>query len=340
MQAEFESVIELVLQQMELFRADLTFMDIVDKIGSNRMDSDTERGLERAWLIQKLSIFKKIVVICSDDELSKMLDRISFNNNSMSIVYDLLKKCFVMFRDDGRICNGDAWDDFWDKWGYDAAFVEEVFDSMKIEAGTLSQCVATDQLNQAYDQAFLIHEKELKEELEQNADADFDAIKKERKEAFFAMITEYLLNIEKAGLKKTPYDSLEYILVKDMLDEWLAYGNVWWENEVFKDYFLPSVEHNLEKRKESWCKQLYEKLTRIGGFCNSLYLPENAYLNEDVWYFPMFMCCELDNESEFEITLHEFNVDEMFRIMSLTVLCRYLVRVGVLKLEPSEITVN
>lgn len=334
MQAEVESVINFVLQQIKLFQADQEFLYAVDTIGFDRINNDEETGLIRAWLIQKLNIFKKIVDACSDGPLSKMLKSISFNISNvdyMSIVFELFEKCLVMITAD-QVGNGDAWDTFWSYWGHDDAFIEDFFNRMEILAGTLSQCAVNGQLEQAYDQALLLHE----DELEENANVQVEETGSEPvsltdlKNSFFEMIREYIIDIEEGGLTGTPYDSLEYILIKDLLDEY-SDGYVWRENVVFQDCFLPSIKRNLENREESWCKQLYEALTNIGGICNSLYLPEDAYLNEDVWYFPVFICDSLDGASTIGITLSEFSVDEMFCIMSLIVLCRYLVRVRALE---------
>lgn len=203
---------------------------------------------------------------------------------------------------------------------------------MEIMAGTLSQCAVNGQLEQAYDQALLLHEDELEENANiQAEETDSEPVSlTDLKNFFFEMIREYIIDIEEEGLTETPYDSLEYILIKDLLDDY-SDGYMWVENVVFQDCFLPSIKRNLENREESWCKQLYAALTNIGGICNSLYLPEDAYLNEDVWYFPVFICDSLDGASTIGITLSEFSVDEMFRIMSLIVLCRYLVRVRALE---------
>ena len=76
---QFESVINFVLKQIKLFQADQEFWYAVDTIGFDSINNDEEAGLIRAWLIQKLNIFKKIVDACSDGPLSKMLKSISFN---------------------------------------------------------------------------------------------------------------------------------------------------------------------------------------------------------------------------------------------------------------------
>lgn len=165
MQAELESVINFVLKQIKLFQADQEFLYAVDTIGFDRINNDEETGLIRAWLIQKLNIFKKIVDVCSDGPLSKMLKSISFNISNvdyMSIVFELFKKCLVMITADDQVGNGDAWDTFWSYWGHDAAFIEDFFNRMEIMAGTLSQCAVNGQLEQAYDQALYYMKMSLK----------------------------------------------------------------------------------------------------------------------------------------------------------------------------------
>ena len=88
------------------------------------------------------------------------------------------------------------------------------------------------------------------------------------------------------------------------------------------------MKKKLRGHKENWCLKLAKQINQISGICNSWYLSSKMVQGKEIWYFPAFVCDTLEDGSDFEAFLRNWDTDMMCRIMALSMLFRYLEKLG------------
>lgn len=334
---QLEQVVDAVLKKMQLFQGDDAFLKnyFEEYCTPHMIDC-----LSKVWILQKLKVLKEIAIMCEDQSMQVAIDKIPLKIQDMplSAIVDLFQTVVPVVNVNlKQVKRAIFCSDLWETFEIDNYDLTDIFDLLNVKMGNLTELFKSGKLMDTYRklmensqtkrnllQEFLsnVQEKETEGE-EHGIEASFELFEKE----LFSMIGQFCNAIEDAELIRTPFDSLEYISFSYDFD---GYGHsyCWFEDEILKSVLFPKMKKKLRGHKEKWCLKLTKQIDQISGICTSWYLSSEMIQGMNVWYFPAFVCDTLEDSSDFEAFLGNWDTDMMCRIMALSMLFRYLEKLG------------
>lgn len=337
---QLEQVVDAVLKKMQLFQGDDAFLknDFEEYCTPHMIDC-----LSKVWILQKLKVLKEIAIMCEDQSMQAAIDKIPLKIHDMplSAIVDLFLTAVPVVNVNNvnlkQVKRAIFCSDLWETFEINNYDLTDIFDLLNVKMGNLTELFNSGELMDTYrklmenSQTLLqgilsnvqdVQEQETEGE-EHGIEASFESFEKE----LFSMIGQFCNAIEDAELTRTPFDSLEYINFSYDFDGYSS-SYCWFEDEILKSAIFPKMKKKLRGHKENWCLKLAKQINQISGICNSWYLSSKMVQGKEIWYFPAFVCDTLEDSSDFEAFLRNWDTDMMCRIMALSMLFRYLEKLG------------